>query len=285
MAAEDVVRALSDALFRVARMTIDFPDDFDELPYSFEVGCGSEGGVARRRLPAEERRLIGVDGVVSDGIIRIVVGDLYGHGVPRGRWSDTSEIDGLVAGVVAVPGTDSVEFAVAIQTPRTPRLSARTTVEVEYTATQWDGRRAWFRCPACDRRIAHLFVYDVSVSCSTCLGLRHESTLLQPRDRLYGRCMKIRKRLQAEMTLGAAIVRRPKGMHRPTFGRLCDELEELEAALLASDDVRQFDLASEVEASAVSARGAAGESAAEPTLPDVLQAVRAAVGLTSGDGR
>lgn len=98
-------------------------------------------------------------------------------------------------------------------------------VSLEYTANHYGGRRAWFRCPCCSRRVGVLYFRLGRFACRQCLNLKYRSQSEGPADRLRRRACKIRNRLGDDPGM---IASRPKGMHWNTFSRLAEELADLE---------------------------------------------------------
>ncbi|NTV51279.1 MAG: hypothetical protein HGA69_00380 [Desulfobulbaceae bacterium] len=99
-------------------------------------------------------------------------------------------------------------------------------VYLEYTACNYGGRRAWFRCPAigCGRRVAKLYSGGI-FACRHCYRLAYESQREDAVDLMARRADKIRARLG----WGAGILnptgQKPKGMRWDTYDRLYSEYE------------------------------------------------------------
>jgi hypothetical protein len=107
--------------------------------------------------------------------------------------------------------------------------SMRQQVPILTTGCNYGGRRFWFGCPHCGRRVAVLYLRARGFACRKCNRVAYAS---QSEDEL-GRTW--RKQSKLERLLGENW-RRPKGMHRATFERLLERITECEgrrdAALL-----------------------------------------------------
>ena len=99
-------------------------------------------------------------------------------------------------------------------------------VYLEYSACNYGGQRAWFRCPAagCGRRVAVLYSGGI-FACRHCYRLAYESQREDAVDLMARRADKIRARLG----WGAGILnptgQKPKGMRWHTYERLYSEHE------------------------------------------------------------
>lgn len=86
-------------------------------------------------------------------------------------------------------------------------------VELSYSAPHFGGKRLWFHCPHCGRRVAVLYCSEV-VACRKCLHLSYRTESEGAIDRLRSKAAKIKDRL------GGDPYQRPKRTHRNTFDRL-----------------------------------------------------------------
>jgi hypothetical protein len=98
-------------------------------------------------------------------------------------------------------------------------------IVLDFTACHYGGRRPWFRCPRCQRRVAVLYSYGSRFQCRHCHGLPYGCQQEANLDRLRRKCWKIRDRLGASRNLFEPIYswEKPKGMHWATFERLRQE--------------------------------------------------------------
>jgi len=100
-------------------------------------------------------------------------------------------------------------------------------VKVEWMPCHFGGQRAWFRCPACCRRVAILYLARTFV-CRHCLRLAYESQREAPHDRALRKAQGIHEMLGGTgVTLD--LVFKPKGMHWRTFYRQKQRLYEAES--------------------------------------------------------
>jgi hypothetical protein len=104
-------------------------------------------------------------------------------------------------------------------------------VSLVWTRCHLGGRRLWFRCSACGRRVAKLYLRDEgSFACRQCCGLAYASQQEIPRHRAISQAQKIRMRLSgASANILEPLPQRPRGLHRTTYYRL------LERALAAQE--------------------------------------------------
>ena len=106
-------------------------------------------------------------------------------------------------------------------------------VALDHTACPFGGRRPWFLCPHCGRRVARLHLVGRTFACRHCHQLAYASQSEGWGDRATRRARKAWRRLGADD--GEAVVEKPKGMHQRTFDRLLGRAytaeEEADAAL------------------------------------------------------
>ena len=99
-------------------------------------------------------------------------------------------------------------------------------VGLTWTPCHFGGRRPWFLCPGCGRRVGKLYVSGKYFLCRHCYSLAYQSQRESRGDRLLRRAWKIR----AKLGLGPwePIVEKPPRMHWKTFLRLREEVQRLE---------------------------------------------------------
>lgn len=99
------------------------------------------------------------------------------------------------------------------------------TVWINYTDTNY-GKRRWFECPKCGRRVAKLFRDSGYFICRICADLNYESTgAMGDCGVLQHKIDRIADKLKMEDNF--SIPTKPKGMHWRTFYRLRGELSRL----------------------------------------------------------
>jgi len=100
------------------------------------------------------------------------------------------------------------------------------------TATQFNGRRRWFRCPSCERRAGILYFSRGGPQCRRCLHLIYPTS----RERAFGKAVMKRDRLFR--ALGADPMQelwrldKPKRMHWKTFERKKRKLQAAQDAVV-----------------------------------------------------
>ena len=93
-------------------------------------------------------------------------------------------------------------------------------VWMETTPCTLGGRRRWFRCPVCGRRVAVIYGTGRLFACRRCKGLAYASQGESYDDRAARRADRIRRRLGWEAGILNGPGPKPKGMHRRSFERL-----------------------------------------------------------------
>jgi hypothetical protein len=91
-------------------------------------------------------------------------------------------------------------------------------VDVVSTATNFGGRREWFKCPDCGGRSRIL--YGPNFACRSCQRLNYPSTRQCSRVRAITRAVLVRRKLGGDGSLHDPFPGRPKGMKRKTWWRL-----------------------------------------------------------------
>jgi hypothetical protein len=91
----------------------------------------------------------------------------------------------------------------------------------DYTPCNYGGRRTWFLCPQCGRRVLILYGAGKRFLCRHCYGLTYSCQQECTQDRLMRKALNLRERLGANLSLSAPITDRakPKYMHQKTFDR------------------------------------------------------------------
>ena len=88
------------------------------------------------------------------------------------------------------------------------------------------GQRLQFICPGCGRRVAELYPDRVHFRCRKCCGLGYRSQRKGREARGLEKAARIKRQLGGSGDYADPIPERPKGMHRRTYERLCNEGEE-----------------------------------------------------------
>lgn len=164
----------------------------------------------------------------TDGALRLSVHELLrqrrlapGHHLVTWRWTSGRE---------ASVGLEVREdhLVLSFTSERGARAQR---VWLEYTANNYGGRRPWFRCPRCSRRVGVLYFRGGEFTCRHCSGLKYKSKSEGRADRMRRRACKIRDRLGADYSM-CLLASRPKGMHWSTFFRLEEQLADIESEVL-----------------------------------------------------
>ena len=105
-------------------------------------------------------------------------------------------------------------------------------VPITWTDCHFGGRRPWFVCTICRRRVAVLYAAGELFACRSCYGLAYESQQQDPPDRSLLKAQKIRMRLGGSGCPADLFPDKPKGMHWRTYDRMCEDHDFAQACSL-----------------------------------------------------
>ena len=89
-----------------------------------------------------------------------------------------------------------------------------------WTPCRFGGKRPWFQCGCCGRRVVQLYIVGGVFACRHRHRLGHASQLETPHERGTGRAPRIRMRLSNSMDDAfGEFPSRPRFMHRTTYER------------------------------------------------------------------
>lgn len=119
------------------------------------------------------------------------------------------------------------DFVTLIYNRRGEKVEQRVTLD--WTACNFGGKRPWWKCPACARRVAVIYGAGKYFACRNCYGLCYGAQKENSSDRALRKAFKIRERL-GDMDGGTfdLFPAKPKGMRWPTYWRLSLEYREAE---------------------------------------------------------
>ena len=136
------------------------------------------------------------------------------------------------ASLIVFPETDGVYLTYRYRASGDEWKVERRTVRLSWTRCHFGGRRAWFLCPHCERRVAVLHG-SATIACRYCFRLAYSSTR-EGKDRRAGRrAEKIRARLKWRRGILWGVDRKPPYMHWDTFFRLAGQVAELTTVAMA----------------------------------------------------
>jgi hypothetical protein len=90
------------------------------------------------------------------------------------------------------------------------------------------GERLQFCCPECGRRVTELHAHGLYFRCRKCCGLGYRSQRKGREARGLEKAARIKQQLGGSGAYADPVPERPKGMHRRTYERLCNEAEKAE---------------------------------------------------------
>lgn len=116
-------------------------------------------------------------------------------------------------------------------------------VEIEHTDCHMGGKRPWFLCPACNKRVALLYAGGKYFACRHCYDLTYSCQKELSFERMRRKAKKIRQQLQATEEPLQAISTKPKHMHYRTFERLRERALDLEwkAEMILDDMLNKYE--------------------------------------------
>lgn len=176
-------------------------------------GIGSGRRPSYRRSTTEDVNQIDIRLLSRKGLLntRGVVGML--------SWSQMGEKCGSLEFQAR---SDTLELSYRVRISGEDWQNVEQSVAIERTPCNFGGRRPWFACPNCHRRVAILYGAGVRFLCRRCYGLPYASQGEDFTNRMIRKARKIRKRLKASEDLFAPIMTKPRGMHWRTFWELAD---------------------------------------------------------------
>ena len=121
---------------------------------------------------------------------------------------------------------NSVQLIYKVRRPSEEWQSIDMPVQLSWSDCRFGGQRPYFICPVvrCGKRVQHLYDGFPYFVCRHCLNLAYGCQREELLDRAARRADKLREKLGVEGgVLNGAPFRKPKGMHRKTYYRLCAE--------------------------------------------------------------
>lgn len=101
-----------------------------------------------------------------------------------------------------------------------PWAECSNTVMLKWTSCHFGGKRPWWECPFCARRVALLYSGRGSYACRRCFQLAYRCQRETEEDLASRRANKIRDRLNWPRGILNPTGDKPKGMHWDTYYRL-----------------------------------------------------------------
>jgi hypothetical protein len=139
-----------------------------------------------------------------------------------GRWASVSwNVGGRPAGDIRVLAfADRVELHYRSRERGGEWQDVAEVVQLDWTPCNYGGRRVWFLCPDCGRRVAVLVAGGRLFLCRTCYGMAYDSQREGPLDRQREKAQAIRHKLGGSRSLLDPFPDKPKGMRWATYARL-----------------------------------------------------------------
>jgi len=103
-------------------------------------------------------------------------------------------------------------------------------IPFDWTSCHFGGKRIWFKCPFCKRRVAIIYGTGKYFACRKCNNLTYQSCNEPDFQRMLDKAYKLKEKLGGEAGLETLMPSKPKGMHKKTYQKLLEEIERLEWA-------------------------------------------------------
>lgn len=134
--------------------------------------------------------------------------------------------DTEVASILGRVGNDCVVLSYRQSWRGGPWRDCTNTILLEWTDCHYGGKRPWWVCPGCDRRVALLYSGDGWYSCRHCRQLAYRSQRETQEDLAARRANRVRDKLGWPRGILNMPGGKPKGMHWKTYIRLLGEHNE-----------------------------------------------------------
>ncbi len=119
------------------------------------------------------------------------------------------------------------DFVTLIYNRRGEKVEQRVTLD--WTACNFGGKRPWWRCPSCARRVAVIYGAGKYFACRSCYGLCYGAQKENSDDRALRKAFKIRERLgDMDGSMFDFFPEKPKWMRWKTYWRLSMDYREAE---------------------------------------------------------
>ena len=128
-----------------------------------------------------------------------------------------------VASVLVRVGHDCVVFSYRQSWRGSPWRDCTNTVLLTWTECNYGGKRPWWLCPGCDRRVALLYSGDGWYACRQCRHLAYRSQRETQEDLASRRVNRVRDKLGWPRGILNPSGGKPKGMHWKTYLRLVSQ--------------------------------------------------------------
>lgn len=139
--------------------------------------------------------------------------------------------DGSIATIgVSVPASDKLKLSYTVTSNGTSTPVSEL-ISLGFSECNFGGKRYWFHCPGCFKRVACLYLRGSDFKCRHCHRLAYGSCQESGNttDEQERRVNRILTKLKCKKVYGFDIMyytpRRPKGMHGNTYQRLLREFQ------------------------------------------------------------
>ena len=166
-----------------------------------------------------------------------------GYETQWGWYNNNGEV---ISSILLKTLAEGLELSYSFQSK--PAKNMHYLVTIEWTSCNYGGKRPWFSCPKCHKRVAKLYLKNGYFYCRKCHNLTYKRCQESGNrmDEVFNKVYQLRKKLgdnNNSSLFHSPIPDRPKGMHWKTYNKLRylllnaeEELIEIERSLLNMND-------------------------------------------------
>ncbi len=174
---------------------------------------GFNSGRCHGKACTDDQRSVDVRRFHRDGLL--VAGNTF-----NAIWTRHGE---TVANVLVRVGHDCVVLSYRQSWRGAPWRDCTNSVLLTWTECNYAGKRPWWQCPGCDRRVALLYSGNDWYACRHCHQLAYRSQRETQEDLASRRANRVRDKLGWPRGILNPPGGKPKGMHWKTYFRLVSQ--------------------------------------------------------------
>lgn len=181
---------------------------------------------AREKVATEDYRTLNINALKRDNLLR------PGQSLEWAWWRQGEKVASIG---ITIESRHSMRLRYQSRSRGGEATQYDYAVAIGWTPCHLGGERPWLQCPRCDRRVAKLYGGTL-FACRHCMRLNYRSQQASRRDRALDRVWTLRRRLGCDFgpfDYPADYIQRPKGMHRKTFARRIEHLQQIEQRAIA----------------------------------------------------
>jgi len=144
-------------------------------------------------------------------------------------WQNTKGKELASIAIYADTNEIGLRYAVCIEGRAAESVDCN--IAIAYTACNFGGKRPWFVCPGCLRRVGRLYLHRDRFRCRRCHDLAYTSQQKSEMDRLLDKIQAIRAKLGGSCDIYDPFPAKPEEMGEKTYKRLRMQAIRAEARL------------------------------------------------------